>query len=410
MTLFAVALVVIVVCSAVMILQRLRAGDLAATAYARELEHANDERQAQLVRVKVAVDAVADRMESWNATVATSISELPELGAQPSPPSGTDRSQPSLHSVDIERLTAPLAVPPSPGSMPGRVITSPPRVWDHHSEAEFKNTLAVQRFRTRAGPLVKIFPTEPDLPVGFMIPTLGSPGVDSSAESVVATEDHDAALAMLVALLARWPEAEVERRRISTGENDSAWTTFEGHLCTFCRERRNPLTKALLDHASTRERFDLSFPVREKDMGIRLNGKEYFARTSETSMFDSGGELLGEREDVALVARFPNPWFPGAKALVIAGTRAYGTWGAAEYLKSHWEELMARVSQVQGSAETAEQRDFACVLRVGVAYGIESEIELPATPLLRDVRTVATPGPSLTRGSIETAEAGRFAA
>ena len=72
-----------------------------------------------------------------------------------------------------------------------------------------------------------------------------------------------------------------------------------------------------------------------------------------------------ELEDLALLARLPNPWNPEAKTLIVSGIHAFGTLGAAEFVRTRWGEL---------TNETGDQ-DFACILVVGAWYQVELEAE-----------------------------------
>lgn len=215
--------------------------------------------------------------------------------------------------------------------------------------------------------------------VVFAVPTLGeSPSKRSSAWRAVAAEDTLATNAMAQALLTRWPEAEVRMEIVDAGHV----AVPEAHnLIAFCRNPRNPVTQALLQHEQVRSRLYLGFPVLKHDDGGPSEwGIQFGATTYRSPSYEEERRLRlegrdrtdGELEDLALLARFTNPFEPTAKAFVVAGIRAFGTWGAAEYLRTCWDELY---KQVGGE-------DFACVVRVrarfrvGVIRGDDVEVSV----------------------------------
>lgn len=217
-----------------------------------------------------------------------------------------------------------------------------------------------------------------DLPVTFVVPTMWVPQSDTtSSRWAVVTEDVLGVRAVDERLRRSWPEAEV-RTRITDGRDTRP--PDEGNVCSFCRDVRNPVTAALLHHPRTRELFGIElgfWPTTRNEREMPLEWGLVFPdgmpRTSPSyeqerqfeaarDMVSSGGSA-GEEEvvldDFALLARFPNP-FGGGTALIVAGIRALGTWGAAEYLRRHSGELHERT---QGGS-------FVSFMRVRGTYNV----------------------------------------
>lgn len=387
---FALVLLLVVGFSTVLVSHRLREGDRRAAKLVEGLREADRNRHASLARVQATVEDVSKQMQSWNTTVETKIREggLHQLKAP------TDRRDGFASGLDsgaegATDVTIRQVISVEPGLVP-----------DDFAASAFNDAVAtVHEVRAQEHESSStFFPQDPALPVHFIVPILGRPEHGTSARSVIATEDHEAALTIMVALLTRWSDAEVKRGTVAPFTPGSEWTNLRGHICTFCREKRNPLTRALLDHNLTRRWFHLSFPEETDQYGIILNGQKYMVPRQHSEVRDSMSDH--EREDVALVARFPNPWYPDAKALVIAGTKAYGTWGAAHYLKNSWDELMQAVG-TSDSTQPVGQRDFACVLSVNVTYSVASESDVaPPVAVNQEVMTVVKTAPTSVSASI----------
>jgi hypothetical protein len=70
-----------------------------------------------------------------------------------------------------------------------------------------------------------------------------------------------------------------------------------------------------------------------------------------------------EIEDVALVAKMANPWNPNNKMLILAGVRAFGTWGAAQCFNEAHRKIYPHEGKSGGKKKHG---DFAAV--IGVKY------------------------------------------
>jgi nucleoside 2-deoxyribosyltransferase len=66
-------------------------------------------------------------------------------------------------------------------------------------------------------------------------------------------------------------------------------------------------------------------------------------------------------EDVAMIIKIKNPWNSSNKIFIIAGIRGIGTWGAAEYIRKHADELYERK---RGSGKFKKSGDFSALVKV----------------------------------------------
>lgn len=235
-------------------------------------------------------------------------------------------------------------------------------------------------------------------PVSIYVPTLGRHGsmktsgqaIRNNAGQFLTIEDVLATKAVASRLRASWPEVSIETRII---DPHIEWHGVGANIVSVCRDRRNPVTGALLNHPATRALFRLGFePTRRSaagrilEWGVAFGDGEprpspSYRQASEMAEAGNRDHEPIELEDYAIVARFPNPFDDegDGKSLVIAGIRAFGTWGAAEYLRTHWDNLYR---QTNG-------RDFASLLQVKLTYHVtEATI----------VRVVLAPHPKVREG------------
>lgn len=207
-------------------------------------------------------------------------------------------------------------------------------------------------------------------PVLFFVPTLPR---DLSLEwrLAVTAEDVLATRSVIQTILERWPEAEF---RTLIVEPDTEWSGESANVCAICREHRNSVTTALLSRLRESTGTKLGFKAVRRDksgsptewaisdaVGNSLESPSYNQEGALRQRLELDFDIV-EFEDVAMVARFPNPWAGqrDSKALVVAGVRAFGTWGAAEWFRTGYDELDDHVT---GS-------DFACLLRVRKKYRV----------------------------------------
>ena len=231
-------------------------------------------------------------------------------------------------------------------------------------------------------PGVRTLGLSPYHPVSFVVPTLGSTRpAGTSASSAVASEDMLAAKAVGHLLLRGWPNAQVSTRTVDPGGPPG---DLRGNICTFCRDERNPATGAFLEHPNVSASLGISFPRVVSDLdgrseeativfgdGIPRRSPSY-GQERELSDDDSTIAL----EDLALLARIDNPFDPGAKVLIVAGVRAFGTLGAAEYLRLHSDTLF----------EETGDKDFAALIKVTATYQVTRS---PQIALKLDDRVLA---------------------
>lgn len=339
------------------VLKRVKESDSEVLAFSKVLEDSRTRRAAHLTSVKDAIARVDGTFEQWNGVLEQRTQELQALSARVGRVAVTDRRPEQFDVIDDEPRVVKI--------VSGRVPRS-------YAIASLRMTF---EDRAPASPQLERSPKETlglswRHPVEFIVPTLGLPRPKhSSARSAVAVEDMLASKAVAQALIRGWPEAEVHTRSVDPG---SAWDGHGGNICTFCRDRRNPATGVILSHPAIRSRFNVSFPKLESELkgapaeaGVTLGEGPALRSPSfaqEREVKDRGAEW--ERavlDDLAVLARVTNPWDPDGKILIVAGIRAFGTLGAAEFLRTRWDELY----------DVTGERDFACLVSVRATYQVE---------------------------------------
>ena len=347
-----------------LVARRVRQSDAEVDEFARAMAESSSRRESDLAAVQSAVSNIDKALEQWNLQLASGIKEV--------------------------RSLTPSAIP-VPALVGGGRASDPP-----HTQVPRSGTLiaggriargyALQTVNMTRDAMVSRAPKQRkarsanetlgltwNLPVEFIVPTLGIPRPrHSSARSAVAVEDMLAAKAVAQALLIRWPEANVHTSTIDPG---GVWSPQKGNICLFCRDSRNPITKLVLGHPQAQSSVRVYFPEvaneagGQPEFGIQLGDgpvrlSPSYGQEREVTEGDYGPTVL---EDVALLARVVNPWDPAGKILVVAGVRAFGTLGAAEYVRTSWEELDSRT----------RGNDFACVLSVRAKYQQVFEDDIP---------------------------------
>ncbi|MDQ6946564.1 MAG: hypothetical protein M3256_09885 [Actinomycetota bacterium] len=295
--------------------------------------------------IEESVHHVERALDDWNATLAGAAETLQASGVL----EGVAVSIGAAAAVEFadRRVAKPMA------SVSLNMIVKAPRLASTRPVASGRQTFGFSAKHA----------------VTFFVPTLPRDPSLTWRRAVTA-EDVLATRSVIQALLDSWPQVEA---RTVIVEPESEWLPEAGNLCAICRENRNPVTTALLEHVRQVTGRPIGFiPVKEDrwgnpiEWGVSL-GDEHGVTVSksfaqETSLMTRGALLdeFVELEDVAMVARFSNPWDveSGAKALVVAGVRAFGTWGAAEYLRTQIDELYNFVGD----------DDFACLLQVRRKY------------------------------------------
>jgi hypothetical protein len=82
----------------------------------------------------------------------------------------------------------------------------------------------------------------------------------------------------------------------------------------------------------------------------------------ESVALNEGKEIATQKlDDVAMILKVTNPWNGANKIFIVAGVRGIGTWGAAEYLRKHADELYRAKS---GSGMYKKDGNFAALLKV----------------------------------------------
>lgn len=203
--------------------------------------------------------------------------------------------------------------------------------------------------------------------VAVVVPSI--PSTDNEHFRVIASEDMLAFAAMEEALVT----AGCPPHQIDTEIAEEVVIGDTRNLIVICSPKRNPITKAVLAEPSvssmtTVEMFrvgGVTGPETDGRPGRPL-GERWAMRVGDRVMESPSYEQMvalqvqgkspmkGPLDDYALLARFPSPWNPAASVIIVAGLRAFGTWGAARYLREHGAELL----------QQTEGRDFAMILRI----------------------------------------------
>lgn len=192
----------------------------------------------------------------------------------------------------------------------------------------------------------------------FVVPTLEA--TDPIHRTVIASEDVRAFNRMRLDLGTTGLESSVT---VLMGADDEV-SPDPRDLMFFCRDERNPMTREFLRlqpvgfdfvHDGSRADGRAKWAIRQDGAEI-LRSESYDSEAALESHLDAPGDT---RHAVlrcpAIVVRAPNPFNPErSHAVLIAGVRAFGTWGAAEFLCSEAETLL---EQTQGG-------DFVALIEV----------------------------------------------
>lgn len=208
-----------------------------------------------------------------------------------------------------------------------------------------------------AGPLRSILKLSWADPVAVLVPVLS---VEDS-RSAISIENMYAVESLTRALIQSYPAEFITPRSVVSVEvADSFVGSDRRNVIAIAGPDQNPLTAAVLGHPSVRNWLDCCFAAthdEESRRVLRLDGAEFaspsYAQEAEILRLGqpiSAGKLI----DYALVASLTNPWNPKARVVLAAGIRAFGTWGAAEFIRSSADSLARR----------AAGRDFAYVVKV----------------------------------------------
>ncbi len=197
--------------------------------------------------------------------------------------------------------------------------------------------------------------------LAFVVPTV--PQVDLYHRTVVASEDMRAFDRIRRGLL----ESGIGFERSVTvlvGPDDLV-VDDPRNLILFCRDERNPMTRRLLEKRPVGFEFVAvaDGPGAKRRWAIKPVDADPFVSESykreddlEAALIATGDDARGARlADYALVVRTVNPFSQdGTKAFLLAGIRAFGTWGAAEFLCSEAERML----------EAVGDDDFVALIRV----------------------------------------------
>lgn len=196
-----------------------------------------------------------------------------------------------------------------------------------------------------------------------VVPSLSA---DRRHARVIASEDMLAFAAISDALVSAGCPAE----QVETEIADDVVEGDRRNLVLICSPRRNSITRAVLDHPMVRtvtgiEFFDMSGrsdagggrEASTERWALRVAGTPMESPSyAQTTTLERAGKdpMKGPLEDYSLLARLPSPWNTAASVIVVAGLRAFGTWGTAQFLRDRGADLL----------QQTEGRNFVMVVRV----------------------------------------------
>lgn len=162
-------------------------------------------------------------------------------------------------------------------------------------------------------------------------------------------------------------EMEWRGKIVPVTVNDVSPAMLEGNLLMICAGKSNPLTNEVIEKAAKQFGYDDLFRFAEIGNSGKWQIRDQFATYLSPSYeqiaeYKGRGLVLREQEihDVAMVAKIRNPWNPKNKVVILAGLRAIGTWGAAEFICKEWRQLYKRKSRF-GKKKNG---DFAAIVSV----------------------------------------------
>lgn len=225
-----------------------------------------------------------------------------------------------------------------------------------------RNTDPVPVTRHRSLRLRQLFDFNWKSGVAVVVPILASQEIGRTA---VAIEDMYALESYVRAVIQAYP-----REFVSPGANISVELANDfpvpdlRNLISVCSPKRNALAREVLRHADIRRwlRCDFRGPQEKAGSPHERWGMRFSEFEIESPSYDQERDILGRGgplsagplTDYALLARVTNPWNPLAKIVLAAGIRAFGSWGAAEFLRAQSDDL---AMEMRGN-------DFAVILKV----------------------------------------------
>lgn len=191
------------------------------------------------------------------------------------------------------------------------------------------------------------------------------PYIETFPETLVprtSAEDFAAFLVMLNVLF----DMEWRGKLIPMTADEVSPTDLERNLLLVCAGKSNPLTDKVIEKAIDRFGYDMFRFTQldgRKEWEIRDSTSCYQSPSyREIEQYSAEGLVLREQEihDVALITKFRNPWNTKNCVLILAGLRAIGTWGAAEFICKEWKQLYKQKSRFR----LRKHGDFAAIVSV----------------------------------------------
>jgi len=214
--------------------------------------------------------------------------------------------------------------------------------------------------------LRRLFDIPNEQSVNILVPRWKAIAEETKQVSLVAYEDMLAANLVMHSLIdAGCREKNI---RIITFENykEISAEHLRENLVVLCSPRRNEVTNDFLKRLDNFRSLDypfIDFPEdRQAKCGkfyLRINQTDFHSQSYQESTKlmnnypNANPYECGTLHDHALIAMFPNLWELKKRAVLLAGIRAFGTWGTAYALRnipSHLYKL------------TKKKKDFAAVV------------------------------------------------
>lgn len=195
-------------------------------------------------------------------------------------------------------------------------------------------------FQRRA--LRKVFGFPKNEPVIIVVPEWKSIVEQTNQISLVSWEDMLAVNYVMTSLIsAGWHEDKIQIKILKN--NEELCEQRNQNLVLLCRPDRNGETHKVLEKLKDNNRLDYPFQKTsiQGQFKLRLDNSPFISPSYKEAKNISGNayEECKEIHDRALIARFVSPWQSTKKVLLLAGIRAFGTWGAAQALRTKPQEL-----------------------------------------------------------------------
>lgn len=199
-------------------------------------------------------------------------------------------------------------------------------------------------------------------PFAIIVPILEL--TDGGHRTAVALDDMYAVESYVRALILAYPsEFTSPQASVSVDLADAFRGPDPRNILSVCSTKRNAVLTAVLADPGIREWLSCEFievrhgNSKEARWSMRFAGSVIHSPSYEQEdaiVHEGRAPSAGPLVDYALLARVTNPWNERAKIVIAAGIRAFGSWGAAEFLLTHADEVH----------DLSQGNDFAAVLKI----------------------------------------------